>query len=183
MNREESYRLLTEYTTRDGLVKHALAVEAAMRAYARKLGQDEEAWGAVGLLHDFDYERFPTSEEHPYRGAGILKERGAPEEWVQAILGHAEHTGVERGSMMARALYAVDELTGFIVAVALVRPSKKLEDVKLSSVKKKMKDKAFAAAVSREDIRRGAEELGVPLDEHIGFVLQAMKECAPALGL
>jgi putative nucleotidyltransferase with HDIG domain len=183
MNREEAYRLLTEYTTRDGLITHALAVEAAMRAYARRFGEDPDVWGVVGLLHDFDYERFPDSGDHPFRGAEILREQGAPEEWVQAVLGHADHTGVQRVSPMARALYAVDELAGFIVAVALVRPSKKLEEVKVSSVKKKMKDKAFAASVSREDMRRGAEELGVPLDEHIGAVLQAMKENAAALGL
>jgi len=183
MNREDAYCLLTEYTTRDGLIKHALAVEAAMRAYARRFGENPDVWGVVGLLHDFDYERFPDSGDHPFRGAEILRERGVPEEWVQAVLGHADHTGVQRVSLMARALYAVDELAGFIVAVTLVRPSKKLEEVKVSSVKKKMKDKAFAAAVSREDMRRGAGELGVPLDEHIGVVLQAMKENAAALGL
>ncbi|MFW6180603.1 MAG: HDIG domain-containing metalloprotein [Spirochaetota bacterium] len=183
MNRDEAYRLLTEYTTREGLIKHALAVESAMRAYARRFGEDPDTWGVVGLLHDFDYERFPDSSDHPYRGAEILRERGAPEEWVQAVMGHADHTGVQRASLMARALYAVDELAGFIVAVTLVRPSKKLDDVKVSSVKKKMKDKAFAASVSREDMRRGAEELGVPLEEHIGVVLQAMKDNAAALGL
>ncbi len=183
MTREEAYALLTEYTKKENLIKHALAVEAAMRAYARKFGEDEEAWGIVGLLHDFDYEKYPSLEDHPFKGAEILREKGYPEEWIEAILGHAEHTGVPRKTNMAKALFAVDELCGFITAVALVRPDKKLDSVKVKSVKKKLKDKAFARQVSREDIRKGAEELGVDLDEHIAFVLEAMKSVADKLGL
>lgn len=183
MTRAEAEDLLKSHTTREGLLKHALAVEAVMRAYARRFGEDEDAWGVVGLLHDFDYERYPTAEDHPFRGVEILRERGAPQEWLNAILGHAPHTGVKRESLLAKTLFAVDELTGFIVAVALVRPSKKIADVSVKSVKKKMKDKAFAAAVNREDITRGAEELSIPLDEHIGVVLEAMKEEAETLGL
>ncbi len=183
MTRDEAYQLLTEYTKKENLIKHALAVEAAMRAYARKFGEDEEAWGVVGLLHDFDYEVYPSLEDHPFKGAEILRQKGFPEEWVEAILGHAEHTGVPRKTLMAKTLFAVDELCGFITAVALVRPDKKLESVKVKSVKKKLKDKAFARQVSREDIRKGAEELGVDLDEHIAFVLEAMKGIAPQLGL
>jgi putative nucleotidyltransferase with HDIG domain len=181
--RDEAHALLTEHTTKDALLKHAYAVEAAMRAYARKLGGNEEEWGAVGLLHDFDYERYPSLEDHPFRGAEILRERGYPEEMIQAVLGHAAHTGVARETPMARALFAVDELTGLVTAVALVRPSKSVADVTVKSVKKKLKDKSFAANVSREDIRQGAEELGVDLDEHIGFVVEAMRGVAPALGL
>lgn len=183
MTREEAYRLLTEYTQKENLIKHALAVEAAMRAYARKFGEDEETWGIVGLLHDFDYEMYPSLEDHPFKGAEILRQKGFPEEWVEAILGHAEHTGVPRTTLMAKTLFAVDELCGFITAVALVRPDKKLESVAVKSVKKKLKDKAFARQVSREDIRKGADELGVALDEHIAFVLEAMKAIAPRLGL
>jgi putative nucleotidyltransferase with HDIG domain len=183
MTRDEAEDLLKAYTTKDGLIKHALAVEGVMRAYARSLGEDEESWGLVGLLHDFDYERYPTREDHPFKGVEILRERGVPEEWLEAILGHADYSGVVRRSSLAKTLFAVDELTGFIVAVALVRPSKKLEDVSVKSVKKKLKDRAFAAAVSREDILRGAEELGKPLDEHIVFVLEAMKGKADLLGL
>ncbi len=183
MTREEAYRLLTEYTKKENLIKHALAVEAAMRAYARKFGEDEEAWGIVGLLHDFDYEMYPSLEDHPFKGAEILRQKGFPEEWVEAILVHAEHTGVPRTTLMAKTLFAVDELCGFITAVALVRPDKKLESVAVKSVKKKLKDKAFARQVSREDIRKGADELGVALDEHIAFVLEAMKAIAPRLGL
>jgi len=158
MTREDAYALLTEYTKKENLIKHALAVEAAMRAYARKFGEDEEAWGIVGLLHDFDYDMYPSLEDHPFKGAEILREKGYPEEWIEAILGHAEHTGVPRTTRMAKTLFAVDELCGFITAVALVRPDKKLESVKVKSVKKKLKDKAFARQVSREDIRKGAEE-------------------------
>ncbi len=181
MNREQAFELLKEYTKKENLIKHALAVEAAMRKYAEIFGENPDEWGIVGLLHDFDYEMFP--DQHPYRGAEILKERGVSDEWIQAILGHADYTGVKRETNLARTLFAVDELTGFIVAVALVRPSKKIEDVSVKSVKKKMKDKAFAAAVSRDDIVKGAEEIGVPLDEHIGNVLEAMKSIAPELGL
>ncbi len=182
ITREDAWKLLTEYTQKEGLIKHALAVEAAMRAYARKFGEDEEAWGIVGLLHDFDYEKYPSMEDHPFRGAEILRQKGYPEEWVTAILGHANHTGVPRETLMAKTLYAVDELCGFITAVAYVRPNKKLSEVKVKSVKKKLKDKAFARQVNREEIRQGAEELGVELDEHIGFVLQAMQEIAEELG-
>ena len=181
MNREQAFELLKEYTKKGNLIKHALAVEAAMRKYAEIFGENPDEWGIVGLLHDFDYEMFP--DQHPYRGAEILKERGVSDEWIQAILGHADYTGVKRETNLARTLFAVDELTGFIVAVALVRPSKKIEDVSVKSVKKKMKDKAFAAAVSREDIVKGAEEIGISLDEHIGNVLEAMKSIAPELGL
>jgi len=183
MKREDAYSLLTEYTKKENLIKHALAVESAMREYAKKFGEDENAWGVVGLLHDFDYERYPDAENHPYRGAEILRERGIPEEWVTAILGHADYTGVKRETKMAKTLFAVDELTGFLVAVSLVRPSKKIADVSVKSVKKKLKDKTFAASVSREDISRGAEELGVPLEEHIDFVLGAMKKISDQLGL
>ncbi len=181
MNREQAFELLKEYTKKGNLIKHALAVEAAMRKYAEIFGENPDEWGIVGLLHDFDYEMFP--DQHPYRGAEILKERGVSDEWIQVILGHADYTGVKRETNLARTLFAVDELTGFIVAVALVRPSKKIEDVSVKSVKKKMKDKAFAAAVSREDIVKGAEEIGISLDEHIGNVLEAMKSIAPELGL
>jgi len=183
MNREEAYKLLTEYTTKEGLIKHALAVEAAMRDYASKFGEDVENWGIVGLLHDFDYQRYPSEKEHPFKGAEILREKGFPEEWVEAILGHGDHTGVERKTLLAKTLYAVDELTGFIVAVALVRPSKKLEDVSVKSVTKKMKDRAFAANVSRDAIQKGAEDLGITLDEHIQNVLNAMQKISKQLGL
>lgn len=181
VDREEALRLLREYTKNENLIKHGLAVEAAMRAYARRFGEDEELWAITGLLHDFDYERFP--EEHPLRGAAILEERGYPEEVVYAIKAHADHTGLERKSLLDKALFAVDELTGMIVAVALVRPSKKLAEVTVSSVKKKMKDRSFARGVNREDIVRGAAELGVELDEHIGVVLEAMQGIADELGL
>lgn len=183
MTRKEAYDLLCEYTKKDGLIKHALAVESCMRAYAARLGGAVEEWGAVGLLHDFDYERFPDASQHPFKGAEILREKNVNEEWIQAILGHANYSGVVRETSMAKALYACDELTGFIVAVTLVRPSKKLADVTVKSVKKKMKDKAFAAKVSREDIIQGAAELGIGLDEHIGFVLEAMRQAAETLGL
>lgn len=181
LDREAALALLREYTKNENLIKHALAVEAAMRAYARRFGEDEEKWGITGLLHDFDYEMFP--EEHPLRGAAILEEKGYPEDVIYAIKAHADHTGLERKSPLDKALFAVDELTGMIVAVALVRPSKKLADVTVQSVLKKMKDKSFARGVNREDLRRGAEELGIPLEEHIGVVLKAMQEIAPQLGL
>lgn len=183
MNRTDAYGVLTEYTKKDGLIKHALAVEAAMRSYARKFGEDEEIWGIVGLLHDFDYERYPDAKDHPFKGAEILGQKGYPTEWIEAILGHADYSGVKRESLMAKTLFAVDELTGFIVAVALVRPSKQISEVSVKSVKKKMKDRAFAAAVKREDITRGAEELGVSLDDHIALVLDAMKNISETLGL
>jgi len=183
MNREQAWVLLNEYTKKDNLIKHALSVEAAMRAYAKKFNEDEEVWGTVGLLHDFDYERFPTAEDHPYRGAEILREKGVDEAWVKAILGHADYTGVERDTLMAKTLFAVDELTGMITAATLVRPSKKIEDLKVKSVKKKLKDKSFAASVNRDDIKKGAEELGVDLSEHIQFVIDAMKSVSDDLGL
>lgn len=187
-NREEALALLKEYTKNENLIKHMLAVEAAMRAYAKKFRQDEEQWGIVGLLHDFDYEKYPNQEHHPTDGhpsvgVKILRERGFPEEICQAILGHANYTGVPRESLMAKALYACDDLTGLIVAVALVRPSKKIAEVTVESVKKKWNDKAFARGVNREDIERGAQELGVPLDEHIDTVLKAMQGIADRLGL
>jgi len=183
MNRQEAFTLLKEYTKNENLIKHMLAVEAGMRAYARKYNGDEEKWGIVGLLHDFDYEMHPTAEEHPIKGSVILKERNYPEDVIYAILSHADHTGVERKSPMDKALYAVDELAGFITAVALVRPTKKIADVEVNSVKKKLKDKSFAAKVSREDIERGVQELGVPLDEHIETILKAMQGIAGDLGL
>jgi len=175
--------LLTEYTQSDSLLKHALAVEAAMRHYAEVFGEDAEHWGRIGLIHDFDYERYPTAEDHPFRGAEILRQRGWPEEDVRCVMSHADYTGVPRESRMAKALFAVDELCGFITAVALVRPSKKIAEVEVKSVKKKMKQKAFAAQVNREDFGRGAELLGLDLDTHIGHVLRAMQRVAEPLGL
>jgi putative nucleotidyltransferase with HDIG domain len=186
LNRNEAWEILCEYTKGEALRKHGLAVEAGMRAYARKLGGDEETWGCVGLLHDFDFERHPTAEEHPAKGAPILRERGVPEEIVHAVLCHApylEALGVQRENDMDRAIYAVDELTGFITAVALVRPTKSIHEVEVSSVKKKMKDKGFARTVNREDITGGAEVLGVDLDEHIAFCIEALKPVAGELGI
>jgi len=183
MNRAEAWDLLCEFTESDSLRKHALAVEAAMRRYAREHGEDEEKWGIAGLLHDFDYEQHPTLEEHPFVGANILRERGWPEEIARAVLSHGDHTGVGRDSLMEKTLFAVDELTGLITAVALVRPSKSVLDVEPSSVRKKMKDKAFARSVNREDIVKGAEELGVDLNAHIGEVIKAMQSIADELGL
>jgi putative nucleotidyltransferase with HDIG domain len=182
MIRSEAEALVREYTRNDALLKHMYAVEAAMRAYARKFGEDEETWGITGLLHDFDYERFPNAPDHPLKGSEILKERGYPEDVRNAILGHATFTGVPRETRMARTLYACDELCGFITACSLVRPGK-ISDLEPSSVKKKMKDKAFARNVSREDILQGTEELGIPLDEHIRFVIDAMKGVHEQLGL
>jgi putative nucleotidyltransferase with HDIG domain len=183
MSREQAWELLTEYTKNPNLIKHALAVEAAMRAYARKFGEDEEKWGVVGLIHDFDYESFPTVPEHTTEGARIMRERGWPEEFIHAMQSHADYSGIPRDSLMEKALFAVDELTGLIVAVALVRPSKSIMDVKVKSVKKKWKDKAFAAGVNRQDIEEGAAELGMELSEHIATVLEAMQEIADELGL
>lgn len=180
---EDALKLLFEYTESENLRKHAFAVESAMRAYARKFGEDEEKWAIVGLLHDFDYEKFPTPDQHPWVGSKILEEKGYPEDIRKAILGHADYTGIPRDTLMAKVLYACDELCGFITAVALVRPNKKLEEVTVESVKKKLKDKAFARAVNRNDIYKGAEELGIPLDEHIQFVIDAMKSIADKLGL
>ena len=183
LNHEEAYQLLTEYTTSESLIKHALAVEALMRAYARKFGEDENRWGIVGLLHDFDYEKYPTAEDHPLKGAAILEEKGYPEDVIYAIKTHAEYLGLPRKSLMDKTLFAVDELSGLLTAAALVQPNKTIHTVKVKSVKKKMKDKAFARAVNREDIQTGAEELGVDLSEHIGFCIEAMKEVAADLGL
>ena len=182
MNREESWKLLCEWTESDSLRKHMLAVEAAMRAYARKIGEDEEKWGITGLLHDMDYERHPTPDEHPMVGVRELERRGYPEDVLHAIKGHADYLEVPRDTLMAKTLYAVDELSGFIVACALVRPEG-LEGLKAKSVRKKMKQKGFAAAVNREDIVRGAEELGVDLGDHIEFVAAALRERSGALGL
>jgi putative nucleotidyltransferase with HDIG domain len=181
--REAAWCLLTEFTQSESLKKHALAVEACMRAYARKAGSDEELWAVVGLLHDFDYEKYPSLEDHPYKGSEILKERGYPEEVRRAILSHAEYTGVARISPMEKTLFACDELAGFITACALVKPGKSLAEVEAKSVRKKMKDKAFARSVHREDIIQGASDLGVDLEEHIGFCIEAMKTIASDLGL
>jgi putative nucleotidyltransferase with HDIG domain len=183
MNREDAWNLLCEYTKSPGLRKHALAVEAAMRHFARKYGEDEERWGIVGLLHDFDYEIHPTLDKHPQEGAKILRERGYPEDVVTAILSHARHLGLPRSTPAEKVLFAVDELTGFITAVALVKPNKSLDEVDARSVRKKMKDKAFARSVNREDIVEGAQELGVDLDAHITEVIEAMKAAAEELGL
>jgi len=184
VNRDEAWALVTEYTASANLQKHMIAVEAIMRAYARRFGEDEEMWGNVGLLHDLDYERHPSQQDgHPFVAAQLLRERGVEEFLCRAILSHADYSGVARESRMEQTLFAADELSGFIVAVALVRPSHSLADVDVASVKKKMKDKAFARAVRREDIVRGAEELGIPLDDHIAFVIQALRSIAPALGL
>ena len=183
MDRDAAWDLLCEFTKSEGLRKHGLAVEAVMRHFARKHGEDEDTWGITGLLHDFDYERYPTQEGHPIEGSKVLRERGYPEHVVRAILGHADYTGVPRDTLMARVLYAVDELTGFITAVALVRPNKSLAEVEPRSVRKKMKDKAFARSVNRDDIVKGAQELGVDLDEHIREVIAAMQPVAADLGL
>ncbi len=181
MNRDEAWELLCEYTEGEGLRRHGLAVEGIMRHFARRHGEDEEAWAIVGLVHDFDYERFP--DEHPQRGSEVLRERGLPEGSVQAVLAHGDHLGVARETLMAKTLFAVDELAGFITAVALVRPSKSLHDVKVSSVKKKLKDKAFARAINRDDISKGAGELGIEVDELIGEAIEGMQAVADELGL
>jgi predicted hydrolase (HD superfamily) len=183
LSREAAWALMTEYTASDSLRKHMLAVEAALRGYARKWGESEEDWGVVGLLHDFDYERWPDLENHPFRGVEILKEKGYPDWVTRAILSHAEYSGVARESRLEKALFACDELSGFVTAAALVRPSKSVLDLETSSVLKRMKDKAFARAVSRDDIRKGAEEIGLPLDEHVGNVIAFMRERADLLGL
>lgn len=182
-DRDTAMALLTEYTQKPGLIKHALSVEAAMRAYARHYGEDEHAWGLTGLLHDFDYDRYPTLGDHPNKGSEILAERGYPDWFRRAILSHADFTGVPRVTRMEKGLFACDELSGFLTACALVTPTKALDDVKVKSVKKKMKAKAFAASVNRDDIRNGAEELGVDLAEHIEFVLEALRGIAAELEL
>ena len=186
--RDDAWRLLCEYTQSENLRKHALAVEACVRAYASKFGGDEELWGLAALLHDFDYERWPNAEhhptrEHPYEGSKILRERGYPEEMIHAILAHADYSGVQRTSALDRALFACDELAGFLTACALIKPSKSIHEVETASVKKKLKDKAFARGVNRQDVYKGAEELGIPLDGHIAFCIEAMRSVAPALGL
>jgi putative nucleotidyltransferase with HDIG domain len=182
MDRTSAWELLCEYTQNENLRKHALAVEACVRAYARKLGEDEEKWGVTALIHDFDYEVYPNAPDHPLKGSEILKERGYPEEVRRAILGHADYTGVPRDTLMSRALFACDEVAGFITACSLVRPDR-IKTLEAKSVRKRMKDKAFARSVSREDIVKGAEELGVPLDEHIAFCIEAMRAVADHLGL
>jgi putative nucleotidyltransferase with HDIG domain len=190
VNRERAWALLTEFTQSPSLIKHGLAVEAAMRAYAQRFGEDKERWGVVGLIHDFDYERYPDmdgdkpqEEWHTYAGAGILRERGWPEEIVLDVLSHADYVGLPRDTTLRQALYAVDELTGLVAAVALVRPSKNIQDVKVRSVRKKWRDKAFAAGVNRQDVEEGAAALGIELSEHIGIVLQAMQSIAADLEL
>lgn len=187
-SRAETLALMHEYTASDSLRKHMLSVEAAMRAYAEKFGEDADRWGTAGLIHDFDYERYPNAghsptEEHPAEGVRILRGRGYPEDILQAILGHATYSGVPRETMMAKALFAVDELTGLITATALVRPSRSVREVEAKSVRKKMKDKAFARGVSREDVITGAGEMGVDLDTHIAFVIRAMQSVADDIGL
>ena len=187
IDRKAAWNLLAEFTQSESLRKHALTVEACMRACSRKYGdgspEDENLWGVVGLIHDFDYERWPSLEDHPYRGNEILTERGYPELIRRAIMSHAEYTGVTRDTPMEKCLFACDELAGFITAVALIKPSKSLEEVDVKSVRKRMKDKAFARKVNREDIIQGAAALGVDLDEHIGFCIEAMKPVAAELGL
>jgi putative nucleotidyltransferase with HDIG domain len=184
MNRDNAWALLTEYTKSDSLLKHALAVEAAVRGYARTFGEDEEGWGITALLHDFDYERWPTLGDHPNKGSEILREQGYPDWMIRAIRSHAmEITGVTRDSLLEKTLFACDEMAGFLTAASLVRPSKSILDLEASSVIKRMKDKAFARAVSRDDLRAGAELLGIPLAEHITNVIAFMRERADALGL
>jgi putative nucleotidyltransferase with HDIG domain len=185
-DRQDAWELLCEYTKGESLRKHALAVETAMRACAGKYGgpdEDVNEWGIVGLLHDFDYEMFPGMDEHPFKGATILCGRGYPDRIIRAIMGHATYTGVPRDTVMAKALFASDELCGFLVACALVRPTRSLDDLEVSSVKKKLKDKAFARTVNRDDIRQGAEELGVPIEEHIQFLIETLKPLQKEIGL
>jgi putative nucleotidyltransferase with HDIG domain len=183
MNREDAWCLLTEFTQSESLRKHGLAVEACVRAYARKFGEDEETWAIVGLIHDFDYEKYPTPADHPFRGSEILAERGVSEEIRRAILSHANYSGVPRESKLEKTLFACDELAGFITAVTLIKPSKSLNEVDAKSVRKRMKDKAFARSVSRDDIVNGAAAMEVDLDEHITFCVEAMKTISERLGL
>jgi len=182
MDRQAAWNLLCEYTKNENLRRHAQAVEACMRAYAGRFGEDVEEWGAVGLIHDFDYELYPNAPDHPLKGSEILKDKGYPEDVRRAILAHADYTGVPRDTLLGRVLFACDELAGFITACSLVRPDR-IASLEARSVRKRMKDKAFARSVSREDIMKGAEELGVPLDEHITFCLEAMRGIAETLGL
>jgi len=184
VSRDAAWELLNEYTKSESLLKHAMAVEAAVRGYARKFGEPEDDWGVVALLHDFDYERWPTLGDHPVKGSEILRQRGYPEWTIRAILSHAaEITGVARETRLEKTLFACDEMSGFITAASLVRPSKSVLDLEAKSVVKRMKDKAFARGVKREDLRQGAEELGLPLEEHISNVIGFMRERADALGL
>ena len=183
IDRNQAWSLMCEYTESESLRKHMLAVEACMRAYARKFGEDENKWGITGLLHDFDYEKYPTPAEHPFVGNKILEERGYPEDVRRAILSHADYSGVKRESRMEKTLYACDEVSGFITASALVKPNKSLAEVEAKSVRKKMKDKAFARSVNRDDIINGAADLGIDLEEHIAFCIEAMKGIASELGL
>lgn len=183
IDRDQAWSLLCEYTQSESLRKHMLAVEACMRAYARKFGEDENKWAVTGLLHDFDYEKYPTPAEHPFVGNKILEERGYPDDMRRAILSHADYSGVKRESLMEKTLYACDEISGFITASALVKPNKSLAEVEAKSVRKKMKDKAFARSVNRDDIINGAADLGVDLEEHIAFCIEAMKKIAAELGL
>lgn len=182
-SREYCLSILEDYTKSDSLLKHAYAVETCVRAYAEKFNENIEYWGNVALLHDFDYEKYPTAEEHPFKGSEILKEKGFNDEFRNAILSHADYTGVPRNSLLEKVLFACDELAGFITAVTYVRPSKTVDEVEVKSVKKKMKDKGFARAVNRDEIRKGAEELGVPLDEHIEFCIMALRANKEVLGL
>jgi predicted hydrolase (HD superfamily) len=183
LSREEAWAIVTEYTKTESLRKHMLGVEAAVRGYARQFGEDEDDWGAVALLHDFDYERYPDPQNHPFRGVEILKAKGYPEWVTRAILSHADYSGVPRESRLEKTLYACDEMSGFVTAASLVRPSKSVLDLEAPSVIKRMKDKAFARAVNRDDLRRGAEELGLPLDQHITNVIAFMRVRADELGL
>jgi len=183
LSRDDAWHLLSEYTQSDSLLKHAMAVEAAVRGYARKFGENEDDWGAVALLHDFDYERWPSPEDHPFRGTEILRVKGYPDWVIRAILSHADYSGVSRESLLEKTLFACDELAGFITAASLVRPSKSVLDLEAPSVVKRMKDKAFARAVKRDDLRAGAELLALPLDEHIANVIVFMRDHADALGL
>lgn len=182
-SRDAAWQLLTEFTTSDSLLKHAMGVEAAVRGYARRFGEDEEAWGVVALLHDFDYERWPSLDDHPFRGSEILRERGYPDWVIRAILSHADYSGVPRDGRLEKTLFACDEMAGFVTAASLIRPSRSVLDLEARSVMKRMKDKAFARGVKREDLVAGAELLGLPLDEHIGNVIAFMRERADALGL
>lgn len=181
--RDAAWQLLNEYTKSESLLKHAMAVEAAVRGYARTFGGDEEGWGIVALLHDFDYERWPSLDDHPFRGSEILRERDYPEWMIRAILSHADYSGVPRDGILEKTLFACDEMVGFVIAASLVRPSKSVLDLEPKSVVKRMKDKAFARGVEREDLVAGAELLGLPLEEHIGHVIRFLRERADALGL
>ncbi len=183
LDRNLCLNILKEYTKSESLLKHAFAVESCVRAYAEKFNEDIEYWGNVALLHDFDYELYPSAEDHPFKGSEILKEKGYSEEFRNAILSHADYSGIKRDTLLQKTLFACDELAGFITAVTYVRPSKSINEVEVKSVKKKLKDKAFARAVNREDITKGSEELGISLDEHIKFCIEAMKKNKEVLGL